>query len=61
MRGHDNQNQLEYLAYRGILHYRNNSGAIVSEYKDKKRFLKVGAAGSPDIICVTRAAISGLK
>ena len=52
---------LEYLAYRGVFHYRNNSGAIVSEYKGKKRFFNFGAAGSPDIICVIKGRYVGLE
>ena len=54
------KHQLEYLAYRCICHYRNNSGAIVSEYKDKKRFFTFGTAGSPNIICVIKGRYIGL-
>ena len=43
---------LDYLAPRKIFHYRQNSGAMVSEYKGKKRFMRFGANGSSDIVCV---------
>ena len=41
---------LEWLTYKKIFHYRNNTGAMVSEYKGKKRFMRFGSLGSPDII-----------
>lgn len=51
----DNETQLvksilEYLHARGVFAYRNNTGAVVSEYKGKKRFTRFGEAGSPDIV-----------
>jgi hypothetical protein len=42
---------LDYLALKGIFHYRNNSGA----FKDSAaHFYRFGALGSPDIICVIK-------
>ena len=52
---------LDYLALRGIFHYRNNSGAMVSEYKGRKRFMRFGAAGSPDIVCVIGGRYVGIE
>jgi hypothetical protein len=33
-------------------HYRNNSGAMADEHKGKKWFMRIGALGLPDIVCV---------
>lgn len=52
---------LEYLAASNIFHYRNNSGATVSEYKGKKRLIRFGATGSPDIIVVYRGQYIGFE
>ena len=52
---------LDYLALKRIFHYRNNSGAMVSEYKGKKRFMRFGATGSPDIVCVIKGQYVGLE
>lgn len=52
---------LQYLEASKIFHYRNNSGAIVSEYKGKKRFVRFGATGSPDIIVVYRGQYIGFE
>jgi hypothetical protein len=40
---------LEYLAARGIMAFRNNTGAMRAEYKGKTRFMRFGAKGSGDI------------
>jgi len=52
---------LDYLELRGEFHYRNNSGAMVSEYKGKKRFMRFGALGSPDIIIVKNGKYIGCE
>lgn len=52
---------LDYLVAKRIFHYRNNSGAMVSEYKGKKRFMRFGASGSPDIICVINGQYVGIE
>jgi hypothetical protein len=52
---------LDYLSAKGIFHWRNNSGAVVSEYKGKKRFMRYGAVGSPDIFCVVKGRCIGLE
>jgi len=41
---------LSVLAMKGIFAWRNNTGAVISTYKGKKRFIKYGCKGSPDII-----------
>jgi len=35
---------------------RNNTGAVVSEYRGKKRFYRFGKAGSSDFIVFTKTA-----
>ena len=52
---------LDWLAWKKIFHYRNNSGAFVSEYNGKRSFTKFGALGSPDIICVVNGRYIGLE
>lgn len=41
---------MEYLAARRILHFRMNTGAMVSESKGKKRFMRFGSVGMADIL-----------
>lgn len=43
---------LDYLARKKIFHWRNNTGAVVSEYKGKKRMFSFGAVGSSDIFAL---------
>lgn len=43
---------LDYLEIKHIFHWRNNTGAMVSEYKGKKRFMRFGAVGSSDIFAL---------
>lgn len=52
---------VDYLEKRRVFHYRNNTGAMVSEYSGKKRFMRFGAKGSPDIICVIAGRYVGLE
>ena len=52
---------LDYLSYMRIFHYRNNSGAMIGEYKGKKSFDRFGAKGSPDIICVIDGRYIGIE
>jgi hypothetical protein len=49
---------LDYLALKGIFHYRNNSGAFVDS---QKHFYRFGAKGSPDIICIIKGRYVGLE
>jgi hypothetical protein len=49
---------LDYLALKGIFHYRNNSGAFVDS---QKHFYRFGALGSPDIICVIKGQFAGIE
>ena len=55
---HQIQSQiLQYLEIKKIFHWRNNSGATVSSYTNKagetkNRFIRYGAKGSADIICI---------
>jgi len=52
---------LDYLELIGAFYYRNNSGAMVAEYKGKKRLLRFGAKGSPDIIVVKNGLYIGVE
>jgi hypothetical protein len=49
---------LDYLALKGIFHYRNNSGAFK---RDDGHFYRFGALGSPDIICVIKGQYVGIE
>ena len=49
---------LEYLKYRGIFHYRQNTGAFK---RDDGHFYRFGTAGSPDIVCVIKGRYVGLE
>jgi len=50
---------LDYLALKGIFHYRNNSGALPID--NGKRFIRFGASGSPDIFCVIKGQYAGIE
>lgn len=52
---------LDWLGMRGYFHWRNNSGAMVSSYKGKKRFMRFGAVGSPDIFAIIKGSIVGIE
>lgn len=52
---------LDYLTAKRIFHYRNNSGAMVSEYQGKKRFMRFGLVGSPDIVCISGGRYIGIE
>jgi len=52
---------LDYLGYKNIFHWRNNTGGFVSEYKGKTRYVKFGEKGSPDIFCVVCGKIYGCE
>jgi hypothetical protein len=53
------QNQiLDYLALKRIFHYRTTSGAFK---RDDGRFYRLGATGSPDIICVIAGQYVGSR
>jgi hypothetical protein len=41
---------LDYLAARHILAFRQNTGAVASEYKGKKRFMRFGTPGMADVL-----------
>lgn len=41
---------LDYLAARHILAFRQNTGAVASEHKGKKRFMRFGVPGMADIL-----------
>ena len=41
---------IDYLAARHILAFRMNTGAMVSEYKERKRFMRFGVPGMADVL-----------
>jgi hypothetical protein len=49
---------IEWLAWKKIFHYRNNSGAFVDA---QKHFYRFGAIGSPDIVCVINGQYVGIE
>lgn len=45
----------------GAFFWRNNTGCILSFYKGKRRFIKYGKVGSPDIIAVINGRFVGIE
>jgi penicillin-binding protein-related factor A (putative recombinase) len=43
---------LKWLDWKGILSWRNNTGAVVSFYKGRRGFVRYGKVGSGDIFAV---------
>ncbi len=59
---HDIQSQiLDWLRIKRIFHWRNNSGAVAAVHNGKKRFIRFGAKGSPDIVAVRRGVVYGIE
>jgi hypothetical protein len=52
---------LDYLALKRVFHYRQNSGGLGGEHKGKKWFVRFGALGAPDIICVIKGQYVGIE
>ena len=48
---------LDYLAAEHMLAFRMNTGAMVSEYKGKKRFMRFGTPGMADILAFDRESV----
>lgn len=46
---------LQYLNLQGHYCYRQNTGAVVNEYKGKKRFFRFGTPGASDITGISKA------
>jgi hypothetical protein len=49
---------LEWLAWKHIFHYRNNSGAFK---RDDGHFYRFGAVGSPYIVCIIDGQYVGIE
>jgi hypothetical protein len=49
---------LKYLEAQKVFHFRNNTGALKTE---AGHFIRFGAIGSPDIICVVDGRFIGLE
>lgn len=49
---------LQYLDIRGIFHYRQNSGAFKAAHGG---FIRFGAKGAPDIVCVFKGQYIGIE
>lgn len=45
---------LDYLQIKGYCCFRNNTGAMPAIYNGKKRFIRFGSVGWPDIIGMTK-------
>lgn len=52
---------LQWLAASGIFHWRNNTGAVRSEYQGRKRFTRFGVPGAPDIMAIRRGEFWGIE
>ena len=52
---------LDYLGYKNVFHWRNNTGGFVSEYKGKTRYVKFGEKGSPDIFALVDGELFGIE
>lgn len=51
----------EYLAIKKKFFWRQNSGAVVLENKGKKRFVRYGVTGAPDIFVLHEGTLFGLE
>ena len=54
---------LEWLAWKKIFAYRNNSGAfaIPAEGMHQRRFFRAAVVGAPDIVCVVKGQYVGIE
>jgi hypothetical protein len=52
---------IQYLTMKKVFFWRNNSGAMVSEYNGNKRFMRFGEVGSPDICVIKDGFFIGLE
>jgi len=54
---------LDWLAWKHIFHYRNNSGAFVmpETATHSRRFFRAGVVGAPDITCVMNGQYVGIE
>jgi len=52
---------LDYLAYKRVFHWRNNTGAFAGESKGVRRFVRFGSVGSPDIFAMRDGTIYGIE
>ena len=52
---------MEWLAWKHVFHWRNNTGAMMSEYKGRTRFMRFGAVGSPDIFALKDGVCYGIE
>ena len=53
---------IEYLTYKNIFFYRQNSGAIQTQYKGRKGFYRFASmSGLPDIVAIVRGRYIGIE
>jgi hypothetical protein len=59
---------LDYLTVHRVFAYRNNTGAVAADYKgkkqfvpEKKRFIRFGVKGGPDIVAVIKGQFIGIE
>lgn len=49
---------IEYLTLKGVFCWRNNTGAFAGEHMGRKRFVRFGTPGAPDIMAIVRTRVS---
>src|ERR1700735_952353 len=52
---------LDWLKHKRIWSFRNNVIAVGAEYKGKKRFIRSGLPGSPDIYALRKGQLFGIE
>ena len=56
---------IQYLEFKKnkneLMYWRNNTGAVIGEYKGKKTFRRYGAIGSPDIFVLQDGELIGIE
>lgn len=52
---------LEYLEYKRIFHWRQNSGAMPIQAVGGRRFVRFGKVGAPDIFVLKGGVLHGLE
>lgn len=51
----------DFLGYKKLFWWRNNSGAVISNYKGKERMFRFGSKGSPDVFFLKNGTIYGIE
>jgi hypothetical protein len=51
----------DWLTHKHYFWWRNNTGSFLGEYKGKKRFVRFGKKGSPDIFVLIKGRLIGIE